>query len=119
MAKHFTHLSDSQWETIKELVNWTPPLQRGVARADFRKIWNSILFVLTTGCRWADIPNDSSRYCSKSTAHRWLVILKKAHVFDRVLSGLLQAGISEKKIDLNQVAIDGSFSPRAWWRQRS
>lgn len=119
MVKHFTHLSDSQWATIKELINWTPPLQRGVPRADFRKIWNSILFVLTRGCRWSDIPGDLSLYCSKSTAHRWLVILKKAHVFDRVLSGLLQAGVSEKKIDLSQVAIDGSFSPRTWWRERS
>ena len=119
MAKHFMHLSDAQWETIQGLVNWTPPPQRGVPRADFRKIWNSVLFVLTRGCRWSDIPVDPSLYCSKSTAHRWLVILKKAHVFDRVLSGILQAGLSEGKIDLSQVAIDGSFSPRAWWRQRN
>jgi transposase len=118
MAKHFTDLSDSQCETIKGLVNWNPPPQRGVPRADYRKIWNSIFYVLTRGCRWSDIPDNSSLYCSKSTAHRWLIILKKAQVFDRVLSGLLQAGISEKKIDLSQVAIDGSFSPRAWWRER-
>ena len=119
MAKHFTHLSDSQWKTIQELVNWAPPPQRGVPRADFRKIWNSVLFVLTRGCRWSDIPANPDLYCSKSTAHRWLVILKKAHVFDRVLSGLLQAGLAEGKIDLSQIAIDGSFSPRAWRRQRS
>lgn len=119
MAKHFTHLSDNQWETINRLIDWTPPLQRGVPRADFRKIWNSILFVLTMGCRWSDIPINRDLYCSKSTAHRWLGIFKKAHVFDKVLSGLLQAGIASKKIDLSQVAIDGSFSPRTWWRQRS
>jgi transposase len=118
MSKHFTHLSDSQWETIQGLVNWTPPLQRGVPRSDFRKVWNSILFVLTQGCRWSDIPANSALYCSKSTAHRWLVILKKAHVFDRVLSGFLQAGLAAEKIDLTQVAIDGSFSPRTWWRER-
>ena len=114
MAKNFTCLSEAQWRTIKELVNWTPPPQRGVPRADFRKIWNSILFVLVRGCRWVDIPKDPALYCSKSTTHRWLVILQKAHVFDKVLSGLLQAGIAEKKIDLDQIAIDGSFSPRAW-----
>ena len=85
---------------------------------DFRKIWNSMLFVLTRGCRWSEIPRNSDLYCSKSTAHRWLIILKKAHVFDRVLSGLLQAGLSTGKIDLTQVAIDGSFSPRTRWRQR-
>lgn len=118
MAKYFICLSDSQWATIQKLVNWVPPPQRGVPRTDFRKIWNSILFILTRGCRWVDIPKNPDLYCSKSTAHRWLIILKKAHVFDRVLSGLLQAGIAEKKIDLSQVAIDGSFSPRTWWRQR-
>jgi transposase len=119
MEKHFTHLSDPQWDIIQQLTKWTPPPQRGVPRADFRKVWNSILFVLTRGCRWSDIPIDPNLYCSKSTAHRWLIILKQAHVFDRVLSGLLQLGIAEKKIDLSQVAIDGSFSPRTWGRQRS
>ena len=97
MGKHFVCLSDSQWETIQKLVDWVPPLQRGVARTDFRKIWNSIFFILTRGCRWVDIPKNPDLYCSKSTAHRWLIILKKANVFDRVLSGLLQAGIAEKK----------------------
>ena len=57
-------------------------------------------------------------YTSKSTAHRWLVILKKEHVLDRVLSGMLQAGLSEGKIDLSQIGVDGSFSPRAWRRER-
>jgi transposase len=118
MAKHFVCLSDSQWETIRGLVNWTPPPQRGVPRSDLRKVWNTIFFVLTRGCRWSDIPYDPSLYCSKSTAHRWLIIFKKAHVFDRVLSDLLQAGIAQGKINLNQVAIDGSFSPCTWWRER-
>lgn len=119
MIKHFTHLTDAQWNTIKVLMNWTPPPQRGVPRADFRKIWNSILYILTRGCRWAELPKNPTLYTSKSTAHRWLVILKKEHVLDRVLSGMLQAGISEGKINLSQIAIDGSFSPRAWRRERS
>lgn len=119
MTKHFICLSGSQWATIQELVNWTPPPQGGVPRADFRKIWNSILFVLTRGCRWAEIPRNPDLYCSKSTAHRWLIISKKAHVFDMVFSGLLQVGIAEQKIDLSQVAIDGSFSLGTWWRKRS
>jgi len=119
MSKKFTHLTDTQWSAIKSLMNWTPPLQRGVPRTDFRKIWNSILYVLTRGYRWADFPIDPLIYTSKSTAHRWLVILKREHVLDRVLSGLLRAGLSEGKIDLSQIAIDGSFSPWTWWRERS
>jgi transposase len=119
VAKHFKQLTDTQWNTLKQLMNWTPPLQRGVPRADLRKVWNSILYVLTTGCRWADLPRDFTLYTSKSTAHRWLIILKKEHVLDRVLSGLLQMGLSEGKIDLSQIAIDGSFSPRSWGRKGS
>ena len=118
MTKHFIQLTDIQWNSLKELMNWTPPPQRGVPRADFRKIWNSIFYVLTRGCRWADLPRDFLIYTSKSTAHRWLIILKKEHVFDRVLRGFLQIGLSENKIDLSQIAIDGSFSPRAWRRER-
>lgn len=119
MKKPFTQLSDKQWKSIESLTNWSPPPVGGVPRADFRKVWNSILFILTRGCRWIDLPRNPNLYCSKSTAHRWLILFKKAHVFDRVLSGLLQIGIAEGKIDLSQLAIDSSFSPSTWWRERS
>lgn len=112
MKKPFICLSDSQWSLICQSTHWTPPPVRGVPRADFRKIWNAILYVLTRGCRWVDLPKDSRFYCSKSTAHRWLLILKREHVLDRVLSQLLLQGVHEGKIDLSQVAVDGSFSPR-------
>lgn len=119
MKKPFTQLSDKQWKCIESLVNWSPPPVRGGPRSDFRKVWNSILFILTRGCRWIDLLRDPNVYCSKSTAHRWLILFKKARVFDRVLSGLLQIGIAEGKIDLSQVAVDGSFSPGSWGRKRS
>jgi transposase len=112
MKKPFVCLSDSQWSLICHSTHWTPPPVRGVPRADFRKIWNAILYVLIRGCRWVDLPKDSRLYCSKSTAHRWLLILKREHVLDRVLSQLLLQGLHEGKIDLSQVAVDGSFSPR-------
>jgi len=42
MKKTFTCFSDKQWQTILNLMEWKPPPIRGVPRADFRKIWNSI-----------------------------------------------------------------------------
>ncbi len=42
------------------------PARTGHPRCDDRSTINGILFVLTTGCRWADM---SDRYGSKSTAH--------------------------------------------------
>ncbi|HEU64763.1 MAG: hypothetical protein KR126chlam4_00965 [Candidatus Anoxychlamydiales bacterium] len=54
--KHFKFLTDSQWELLFSLMQWDPPLRRGIPRTDLRKIWNSILYILTHGCRWTDLP---------------------------------------------------------------
>ena len=58
MKKYFSHLDDAQWQLVLKLMNWTPPLQRGTPRSDLRKAWNSILYILTRGCRWIDLPKD-------------------------------------------------------------
>ncbi len=108
--KHFKFLSDSQWALISDLMSWQPPPQRGVQRTDLRKIWNSIFYVLTHGCRWADIPT-SNQYAHRATAHRWLKRWHKEGVFDRVFSGLLQQGLSSGMIDMSALLVDGSFSP--------
>ena len=111
MSKSFSQLSDKQWKLIHEFMNWKPPLERGTPRSDLRKVWNSILYVLSHGCRWIDLPKDPNLYVPKSTAHKWLKQLQEAHIYDRVLSQLLQKGVSLGKIDIQQIAIDGSFSP--------
>ncbi|MBN1914819.1 MAG: transposase [Parachlamydiales bacterium] len=49
--KHFQFLSNEQWSLIQSFMDWEPPLQRGTPRTDFRKIWNSIFYVLSHGCR--------------------------------------------------------------------
>jgi len=108
--QHFKFLTDDQWELIFSLMQWEPPLQRGIPRTDLRRIWNSILYILTHGCRWADLPS-SDKYAHRATAHRWLSRWHKEGVFDRVLSGLLRRGISSGKVDLSALLVDGSFSP--------
>lgn len=72
MNKQFEKLTDNQWKFIQESMNWQPPCERGTPRSDLRKVWNSILFVLTRGCRWIDLPVDNSKYVPRSTAHKWL-----------------------------------------------
>ena len=50
----FRELSDFEWDVIRPLL---PPRSRvGRPRADDRMVLNGILYVLTTGCRWMDIP---------------------------------------------------------------
>lgn len=115
--KQFKSLSDPQWELIFNLMDWEPPLQRGTPRADLRQVWNSILYVLTHGCRWSDIPS-SPLYAHRATSHRWLVRWYKEGVFDRVLSSLLQKGLSSGNVDLSALLVDGSFSPCARRRRK-
>ena len=57
-------MSDIQWRTITPQL--PKPAKTGRPRNNDRNIINGILFVLITGCRWADMPD---KYGSKSTAH--------------------------------------------------
>ena len=115
----FQQLSDEQWRLIESLMNHTFPQERGTPRSDLRKVWNSLFFILTRGCRWVDLPVDPTLFVPRSTAHKWLKQWSREGVFDKVMSGLLRVGISQGKIDLSQVAIDGSFSPFTGRRSRS
>lgn len=118
MQKPFHHLSDSQWHLILNFMDWTPPPQRGTPRSDLRKVWNSLFYILTHGCRWIDLPKDDGYFVPRSTAHKWIKQWAKNGVFDRVLSGMLQLGIERGLIDLSQMSVDGSFSPLARRRKR-
>lgn len=115
----FQSLSDEQWRLIENLMNHTFPPERGTPRSDLRKVWNSLLFILTRGCRWIDLPADPALFVPRSTAHKWLKQWSREGVFDKVMSGFLQLAISQGKIDLSQVAVDGSFSPLAGRRSGS
>lgn len=112
----FNQLTDPQWDVVQKFMAWEPPAERGTPRSDLRKVWNAILYVTANGCRWADLPVDTSRFVPRSTAHKWLKQFEFLGILDRVLSGLLQQAVAEGKIDLSQVAVDGSFSPCPWRR---
>lgn len=111
MSTTFHYLTDQQWNLISSLMNTSFARVRGTPRSDMRKVWNSILFVLTRGCRWVDLPKDPTHYIPRSTAHKWVKQLSENGAFDRVLSGLLQRGVQQGLVDLSKLAVDGSFSP--------
>lgn len=119
MSARFPVLSDEQWSLIVRLMELQLPPERGIPRSDLRKVWNSLLFVLTRGCRWIDLPRDPDFFVPKSTAHGWLKHWSVTGVFDKVMSGLLQIALQKGKLDLSQLASDGSFSPLTRRRPRS
>lgn len=118
MQKSFHHLSDNQWALVLNLMDWNPPPERGTPRSDLRKVWNSLFYILTHGCRWIDLPKEDDYFVPRSTAHKWINQLARNGIFDRVLSGMLQLGIERGVIDLSQMSVDGSFSPLARRRKR-
>lgn len=119
MSADFRELSDEQWSLILSLMDLHLPPERGIPRSDLRKVWNSLLFVLTRGCRWVDLPRDFDVFVPRSTAHGWLKTWSVTGVFDKVMSSLLQIALQKGKLDLSQLAADGSFSPLTRRRSRS
>src|SRR5690242_18949207 len=68
-------------------------------RVDTRVIW----FILTTGARWEDVPEELG--CSGRTAHRRLRGWEEADIWDRLHADLLGALKRAGKLDLD-VEID-------------
>jgi transposase len=63
-------LSDYEWEIIRPFI--TPRFRVGRPRADVRIVLNGILYVLTTGCRWMNMPLEFGSYrTARRRLRRW------------------------------------------------
>jgi transposase len=80
----------------------------------FRKVVNTLLYVLITGCRWCDLPRGPP-WASKSAAHRWLQRGQADGTLAAMQARLL--GLAEERgmIQGHDGAVDGAFSP---WQGR-
>ena len=104
----FTGLTDGQWNYLRPFL---PPQPRvGRKRADDRRIINGILFVLTTGCRWRDVPQ---RYGAPVTALRRLRRWSEEGVWDTIaiVEALRDAAYQQGSLslDLDVVSVDSSL----------
>ena len=71
MAGQFEGISDLEWRLFEDIFPPAPPKRsRGMPHVPFRKILNTFLYVLITGCRWCDVPC-GPQWASKSATHRW------------------------------------------------
>ena len=59
----FQRVTDYQWEQLEHLV---PVQHMGRPRTRNREMLDAILYVLSTGCRWEELPSD---FPPKSTVH--------------------------------------------------
>ena len=84
---------------------------KGQPRADRRKVLNSILYILITGCRWCDLPK-GTQWGARSTSHRWFEKWKENGTLERIKQGMLSIAQLNEMIDWESSSLDGSFSPR-------
>lgn len=68
------------------------------------------MYRLKTGCRYRDIPR-AEGYAPPSTTHHWVSRWDKDGVFDNVWQRLLGLLDAERKLDLSEGSLDGSFVP--------
>ena len=117
MAGRFEGVSDLEWRLFADVFPPAPPKRgRGMPHAPFRTIWNTLLYVLITGCRWCDVPH-GPQWASKSATHRWLQCWQADGTLAAMQARIL--GVAEERgmIRWEYGAVDGAFSPWKGWRR--
>ena len=106
MATRATDLTAAQWAVMEPLL--PPPNPMGRPRAEDRKTLNGILYVLRTGCRWADLP---VHYGHPSTCWRRLEAWQRDGTWEKRWHTLLRNLDAQGKLVWTQAFLDGTFVP--------
>ena len=102
--KYNSDFTDDQWERIRPLL--PKPAHTGRPRRDDREVINGILYALSTGCRWKDLPHDIQT--SPSTSHRRLLEYQKRQIWQKIIQDLIKEADRKGKINLNNAYHDAS-----------
>jgi transposase len=98
-------LTDKQWNRINRLL--PKPATTGRPRGDDREVINGILYVLSTGCRWEDMPHDIE--ASYQTCNRRLLEYQRRRVWQKIQQELMKEAYRKGKINLNNAYHDASI----------
>ena len=102
----FSELTDEQWKLIEP--HLPPPARTGRPRNDDRKTVDGIIYVLTTGCRWMDLPPKYGSHKSVWERHK---IWSEDGTWKRVMDALVARGYGMGTIDTDSLSIDSSTVP--------
>ncbi len=99
-------LTDLQWQVLEALFPNPAKRGRGKPHTAWRKVLNSILYVLCTKTKWESLPKEGE-FASKSAAHRWFKIWRKSGLLDQVLAKLqeLSALVSDLKFPATRLRL--------------
>lgn len=99
----YQELSDKQWEFVSR--HLPPPASTGRPRADDRDTVNGILYVLTTGCRWMDMPK---KYGDDSTVHRRLEKWQQNGTWKMILDATRSMVYKSGKMRMSKTSVDST-----------
>lgn len=105
----FEGLKNHEWAAVELLIPYRWAKGKGNNPLHPRKILNTLVWILTTGARWCDVPV-GEQWASKSCAHKYLGLWKESGLLERVLIALQEICVAAKAIDLTRLAVDGFFS---------
>ena len=79
-TRYPSDLADEEWALVEPHL---PPPTKGRRHPalDRREVMNAILYVLTTGCQWRQLPKD---FPSKSAVHKYMLALQLDGVLTRI-----------------------------------
>lgn len=99
-------LSERQWQKIEPLL----PRHRSKGRpwANNRKVLEGILWILRTGARWIDLPEE---YASPSTCWRRLKLWEEQGVWLKIWRSFLTELNERGRIRWSECFMDATFAP--------
>lgn len=109
MSNRFEGLSDPQWNLLESLLPASyQPGNRGPGRPPtyFRRVMNTILWILNGGAKWKDVPT-GPQWGPRSTSHRWLGLWTKDGTWRQMASKILGLAYNLGLIDLQRGSVDG------------
>jgi len=109
MARYGRLLTDAQWEKIRPLLPQRAPRPRGGRPpAPDRKVLEGILWMLRSGARWQDLPEEFS---SPSTCWRRLRDWEEQGVWLEIWRAFLAELNEKQQLKWSESFLDGSFAP--------
>lgn len=101
-------LSDKQWSVIKPLLPKQNFSKGGRPRSDDKKTIEGILWVLTTGAQWDEVP---IKYSDGKTCWRRFRQWKTQGIWRKIWQRLLVMLDNQHKITWDISYLDGTFAP--------
>jgi transposase len=99
--------TDFQWEMLKPVLELPKPSRFGRPRADTRRVFEALLFVLHTGIQWEHLPRS---FPPKSTVHDYLQRWSQSRAFRALLAKVVRQLVEAGRINLEECFVDATFA---------